>query len=293
MAISERDSHTGHMTTGHEWNGIKELNTPVPRIVWLTLLATFLFAAIYWVLMPAWPLGSSHTRGLLGQDQRQMVAQQIDTAAQDRSAWMRKVSALSYDRIRDDFALMKMVREDGYRLFGDNCAACHGVEATGGNGFPNLIDKDWLWGKDPDAIAHLIAVGVNSPANEETRVSQMPAFGRDGILDNDSVLSVTDYIRSLSDRTIAKGAGASSVAAGQIVFAANCAACHGPDARGNTAIGVPNLADRTWIYGGDLQSVYTSIAQGRQGEMPAWQDRLNETERKILTVYLLDKGAAW
>lgn len=290
MAISERDPHSGHMTTGHEWNGIKELNTPVPRVVWLFLMATFLFAVAYWVLMPAWPLGTSHTRGLLGQDQREIVKRQVESAELDRAGLMRRISMQSVDQIRADPSLVQAVREDGQRLFGDNCAACHGTDAKGGTGFPNLTDRDSLWGGAPDALAHTIAVGVNSSASKETRVSQMLAFGRDGILDNDSVLAVTDYVRSLSDPGITKGSVAASVAAGRRVFAANCVACHGPDGRGNMALGVPNLADRTWLYGGDAQSIYTSISEGRQGEMPAWQDRLDETDRKILLVYLLDKG---
>jgi len=278
------------MTTGHEWNGIKELNTPVPRVVWLFLMATFLFAVAYWVLMPAWPLGTSHTRGLLGQDQREIVKRQVESAELDRAGLMRRISMQSVDQIRADPSLVQAVREDGQRLFGDNCAACHGTDAKGGTGFPNLTDRDSLWGGAPDALAHTIAVGVNSSASKETRVSQMLAFGRDGILDNDSVLAVTDYVRSLSDPGITKGSVAASVAAGRRVFAANCVACHGPDGRGNMALGVPNLADRTWLYGGDAQSIYTSISEGRQGEMPAWQDRLDETDRKILLVYLLDKG---
>lgn len=291
MAMIERDPHSGHMTTGHEWNGIKELNTPVPRPVWFFLLVTFLFGLGYWVLMPAWPLGKTHTRGLLGQDQRQIVQQQVASAAQGRAGEMSRIDALGIDQIRADPVLMKVVREDGHRLFGDNCAACHGVDAKGGTGFPNLTDRDWLWGGSADAIAHTIAVGINSNASKETRVSQMLAFGRDGMLDEKAIRAVADYVRSLSDPAVAKASGAAAIAAGQQVFVANCTSCHGSDAHGNVAMGVPNLADRTWLYGGDAQSVFTTIWQGRQGEMPAWQNRLGATDRKILTVYVLDRGS--
>jgi len=292
MSVDERDPHSGHRTTGHEWNGIKELNTPVPRAVWFFLIATALFAVGYWVLMPAWPIGRTHTRGLLNFDQRAVVSRQIARASQDRAVWTRRIVELDIDHIRADPALMRAVREDGHRLFGDNCAACHGSDGRGGKGFPNLIDRDWLWDGAPDAIAKTIAVGVNSPASKDTRVSQMLAFGRDGMLESDAVRAVADYVRYLSDPTIARGVGARSVAAGRTVFAANCVACHGPDARGNQALGAPNLTDRTWLYGGDAQSVYTTIFDGRQGEMPAWGERLSPVDRKILLVWLLDKRTA-
>jgi len=292
MGVSERDPHSGHQTTGHEWNGIKELNTPVPWPVWFFLIATGLFAVVYWVLMPAWPLGRTYTQGLLGADQRAIVTRQVTRANEDRGSWTSRIAALDIKQIRADPTLMKAVRDDGHRLFGDNCAACHGSDAGGNKGFPNLIDGDWLWGGSPDQIAQTIAVGINSPAATNSRASQMLAFGRDGILDNDAVIAVTDYVRSLSDPGVARGAGAKSVAAGRAVFAANCVACHGPDARGNQSLGAPDLADRTWLYGGDAQSVYTSIHDGRRGEMPAWGERLSAVDRKLLLVWLLDKGSA-
>lgn len=292
MGLSERDPHTGHQTTGHEWNGIKELNTPVPWPVWSFLIATALFAVVYWVLMPSWPLGRAHTRGWLGVDQRAVVMREVARASENRAIWTRRIAALDVDHIRADPVLMKAVREDGRRLFGDNCAACHGSDAGGGKGFPNLTDRDWLWGGTPDQIAQTIAVGVNSPASKDTRVSQMLAFGRDGMLDNDAVLAVANYVRSLSDPAVDRGADAKSVAAGRALFAANCVACHGPDGRGNQAIGAPNLTDRTWLYGGDAQTVYTTIFEGRRGEMPAWGERLSPVDRKILLVWLLDKETA-
>lgn len=289
MAVTERDPHSGHMTTGHEWNGIKELNTPVPKAVWFFLILTVLFSVGYWVLMPAWPLGKTYTRGLLDNDQKAIVAKRVAAAADARSTWTRQVAAMSYDQIKADPNLMANVREDGHRLFGDNCAACHGMNATGNAGFPNLTDRDWLWGGAPDTVARTIAVGINSPASKETRVGQMLAFGKDGILDNDAVLAVSDYVKTLSDPAWAKGK-AGSVAKGREVFIANCVACHGDQGRGNPQVGAPDLTDRIWLYGGDIETIYTTIYNGRQGEMPAWEHRLSPIDRKILTVFLLDKG---
>lgn len=289
MAVRERDPVSGHMTTGHEWNGIKELNTPVPRVAWLFLIATALFGVLFWILMPAWPLGTHYTRGLLGVDQKHDVAHKLDASAARKAGWADRIAALDVPAIRADPALMAIVREDGHRLFGDNCAACHGVTAKGGEGFPDLTDADWLWGNgDAQAVAHTIEVGVNSGA-PDARVSQMLAFGRDGILDNDAILAVTDYVLALSDPAAARGRAA-SVKAGARIFADNCAACHGPDGHGNPELGIPNLSDRHWLYGGDAQSVYTSIYGGRQGVMPAWGERLSPVERKILTAYVLDLG---
>lgn len=291
MAVGERDPHSGHMTTGHEWNGIKELNTPVPRAVWFFLIVTALFSLGYWVLMPAWPLGKTYTKGLLGMDQKELVTRRVDDAAEARSHWTKQIAALDYGQIRADPVLMGFVREDGHRLFGDNCAACHGMDAAGNKGYPNLVDKDWLWGGSPEALAHTIAVGINSPASSETRVSQMLAFGRDGILDSDAIMAAADYVKTLSDPAWAKGR-ASSVASGREVFDANCTVCHGPDGRGGKEVGAPDLTDGTWLHGSDIADIYTIIHEGRQGEMPAWEHRLSPVERKILTAYLLDKGAS-
>lgn len=290
MAVSERDPHSGHMTTGHDWNGIKELNTPVPKAVWFFLIVTAIFSVGYWVLMPAWPTGQNYTRGLLGNDQRQIVSKEVRDSAAARSRWTADIAAKSYDQIRANPELMGYVRADGHRLFGDNCAACHGTEATGNPGFPNLLDKSWIWGGTADDIAHSIAVGVNSPAHKATRVSQMLAFGKDGILDADTTRSAADFVKSLSDPSWAKSRTA-SIAKGRAAFAANCVICHGPQGRGNPALGAPDLTDQSWIYGGDFATIYQTINDGRQGEMPAWENRLSLVDRKILTVYLLDKAA--
>jgi cytochrome c oxidase cbb3-type subunit 3 len=286
----ERDPLSGHMMTGHEWNGIKELNTPVPRVVWFFLTLAALFGLGYWVLMPAWPIGTTYTKGLLNTNQHKIVNAKVQRAAADRSHWTGQIAAKDIDAIRADPALMAFVREDGHRLFGDNCAACHGIEATGNPGFPNLTDGDWLWGGSADAIAHTIAVGVNSAASPQTRISQMLAFGKDGILDSASVQAVADYVKSLSDPAWAK-ANAASVAAGQEIFAANCAVCHGDQGRGNQQLGAPDLADNVWLHGGEIYTIYTTIHDGRQGEMPAWGNRLSPVDQKILTAFLLDKGS--
>jgi cytochrome c oxidase cbb3-type subunit III len=286
----DRDGFTGYLTTGHEWNGITELNTPVPRLVYFFLALAFLFSLGYWVLMPAWPLGVTYTKGLLGIDQRNIVAASLKDAAADRDVWTKKIQSESYAAIQSDAQLMTIVRETGHALFGNNCAACHGLDARGGPGFPNLTTSSWLWGSKPEDIFNTIRVGINS-AHPDTHVSQMPAFGRDGMLPRPDILKVIAYVYSLSHPD-AKELDPKTVDAGKAIFTANCVACHGEDAKGNPELGAPNLTDRFWIYGGDLESINTTVWGGRQGHMPTWEGRLSELDRKILTLYLVDKQAS-
>jgi cytochrome c oxidase cbb3-type subunit 3 len=288
MAVEERDPHTGYLTTGHEWNGITELNTPVPRVIYFFLISTALFAVVYWLLMPAWPIGRTFTKGLLGSDQRAIVSASLQQAALEREVWTARIDKESFDDIRRDPRLMEAVRQTGRMLFGDNCAACHGRNARGGKGFPSLAGPSWLWGGTPEAIAETIRVGINS-AHPETRTAQMPAFGRDAMLQRADIDNVVAYVRSLSHPREAP-THADKVAAGQEVFAANCAACHGENAKGNPEMGAPDLTDASWIYGGDAAAIRTTVWGGRQGHMPTWEARLTPTDRKILALYLFDLG---
>ncbi|MGO4831371.1 cytochrome-c oxidase, cbb3-type subunit III [Rhizobiaceae sp. 2RAB30] len=287
MDIGKQDPVTGRMTTGHEWNGIEELDTPVPRVVLFFLAAGTLFAVIYWILMPAWPLWSTYTKGLLGNDQREVVTSQVEQAAAERAAWTDRITAESYAQIEADPALMQKVRETGRTLFDDNCAVCHGVAATGGPGFPSLAAKAWLWGGNPETIADTIRIGINS-TDPDTRVSQMLAFGKEGVLNRQQIGDVVAYVQSLSHG----GGDTDQIKAGQQVFAENCVACHGEDGKGKQDVGAPNLTDISWIYGGDTQSIYTSVYSGRQGHMPNWGNRLSPLDIKILALYVSSLGSA-
>jgi len=287
MAVEERDPLSGYKTTGHEWNGIKELNTPVPRPVFGFLIAAFLFSVGYWLLMPAWPTGESYTKGLLGFDQRDQVMRDVAAAAAQRAAWTRALERTPFDAALADPAFMTRVRETAPALFGDNCAMCHGQGGEGGPGFPNLRDGAWLWGGTPDEIAETLRVGVNA-AHADTRVSQMPAFGRDQMLPQEEVRAVVDYVRSLSSELPVAPSG--RLVRGAEVFTNTCAACHGVAGEGSQAVGAPNLTDGTWLYGGDRDSVHQSVWGGRHGQMPAWEGRLSTAERRLLTLYLLDLG---
>ncbi|MGE0725907.1 MAG: cytochrome-c oxidase, cbb3-type subunit III [Alphaproteobacteria bacterium] len=285
MAAERRDPVTGQTTTGHEWNGIEELNSPVPGVVIFFLAAFSLFAVVYWFLMPAWPTGAGYTKGLLGIDQRAVVNRQVVDAAAARAAWTDRIAAAGFSEIASDPTLMRHVRDTGRTLFIDNCAVCHGVKGTGGPGYPNLAAGAWSRGGEPETIARTITVGINS-THRQTRISQMLAFGRDGVLKHDQIRSVTAFVRSLSGQAL-DARETALLGAGGEVYAAHCASCHGETGRGKRDIGAPDLTDPTWVYGGDAQSVYTSIHSGRMGHMPHWSDRLTPTEIKVLTLYVL------
>ncbi|HWW48490.1 MAG TPA: cytochrome-c oxidase, cbb3-type subunit III [Xanthobacteraceae bacterium] len=287
MAMSERDPLTGHATTGHEWNGIKELNAPVPRAVWFFLIITVVFSVIWWVLMPTWPLGTTYTKGILGVDQRNTVAQKLKTADEARSPWTKRIDEMKFAEVAGDAELMKKVRQTGRTLFGDNCAACHGFSAKGGPGFPNLTTASSLWGSDPEKLFETIRVGINA-AHPETRTAQMPAFGRDQMLPRADIEKVVDFVETLSNPAAAKQVTPDALEAGKELFVANCAACHGDNGKGNVEVGAPDLTDASWIYGGDKQSILNTVWGGRQGHMPAWEHRLSNIDRKILALYLSD-----
>ncbi|MBR0671602.1 cytochrome-c oxidase, cbb3-type subunit III [Neoroseomonas soli] len=281
---AEIDPVTGYETTGHDWNGIRELNTPFPRIVIWALALTFLYSVIAWVLLPAWPIGRDYTRGVLGLDQRQVAMQGFAALEKARDDWMAGFAAGDLDALAADPALMARAMPAARRLFADNCAACHGTRATGGPGFPDLTDADWLWGGSPAAIVETLRVGINS-GHPDTRVSQMPAFGRDGLLPREVVQAVADYVLALP------GGAAGQHHAGAQAFAENCVACHGETGSGGLGTGAPALAGGRWIYGGDRATVLATIHGGRQGVMPSWADRLSAAEINLLAVYVSRLGA--
>ncbi len=289
MSAEERDPVSGRKTTGHEWNGIKELDTPVPRGILIFLVVTHIFAVIWWFVMPTWPLGTTYTKGLLDTDQYQIVEENLIAAQAERANWVAEIERDSFDEILADPQLMSIVRTTGHRLFGDNCAACHGRNGTGRANYPDLTDHDWIWGGGPEAIIQTITTGVNS-SNEQSRISQMPAFGRDGMLEAEQVRSVAAYVYSLSHPDYSTAERIETIEAGGQVFLTTCAACHGEDARGDVEVGAPNLTDDYWIYGGELSTIVASVHGGREGHMPTWDERLSAAEIKMLAVYVYSLG---
>ncbi len=286
MAKQEIDVVTGTATTGHEWDGIKELNTPLPRWwVWV-FYATIVWSVLYWIVYPAWPLVSSYTKGALNYSSRADVA--ADLAALQKIRGDKAVTLANADLadIEKDQALLSFARAQGKAAFGDNCAPCHGTGATGAKGYPNLNDDDWLWGGTLPAIYQTLEYGIRS-GHAEARENQMPAFGRDGMLKRDEIVQVANYVRSLSGMPVRQGV---DIAAGGKIFAENCAVCHGDEGKGNEELGAPNLADRIFLNGADEAAITESINTGRGGVMPAWAGRLDPATLKALAVYVHTLG---
>ena len=280
------DSVSGTEITGHEWDGIAELNTPLPRW-WLWMFyATIAWSVVYWVLMPAWPLVSSYTRGALGYSQRESVLQEIEAAKAARAELGLALADASLEEIRGNPQLLEFALANGKAAFGDNCAPCHGSGATGSTGYPNLQDDDWLWGGTLNDIHRTIRFGART-GHPDTHQSEMLAFGRDGILKKDEIRTVANYVLSLSGKAFDPKL---SLEQGSAIFAQNCAACHGADAKGNPETGAPNLTDAVWLYGGLPEQVIATITNGRKGVMPTWEGRLDPVTIKSLAVYVHSLG---
>jgi cytochrome c oxidase cbb3-type subunit 3 len=280
------DAITGTATTGHEWDGLQELNTPLPRWWLYMFYATILWAIGYWVVYPAWPLITNSTQGLLGWHTRTAIVEDLAALKAQRGPMMEKLAAASIDGIAADPQLSDFARAVGRVAFADNCAPCHGSGGGGGKGYPNLNDDDWIWGGKLADIEQTIRHGARS-GDDKGRQGNMPAFGRDGILKPEQISTVADYVRSLSGLPVEQGV---DLAAGKKLFADNCAACHGEDANGNREVGSLNLTDKIWLYGSDKQSIVHTITSGRAGVMPNWGGRLDEPTLKSLVVYVWSFG---
>ncbi|MBV9994542.1 MAG: cytochrome-c oxidase, cbb3-type subunit III [Caulobacteraceae bacterium] len=283
MAERETDAHTGVETTGHEWDGIRELDNPLPRWWLIIFYGTVAFALIYWALMPAWPLVRSYTPGLLHYSDRAKVLRDLAQLKAQRAAEGAKLQNASLEAIEQDPSMQAYALAVGQSIFGDNCATCHGAGGLGGKGYPNLRAGVWLWGGSLEDIQRTITYGVRS-GDPKARVSQMPSFGRDEILKPEQIDDLTEYVVSLSHRP----ANVAAVRRAAPVFAANCAVCHGADGHGNRQVGAPNLADggRQWLYGSDRASIHDQIWNGRGGVMPAWGHRFDANTIKALAVYI-------
>ena len=280
------DDVSGRSTTGHEWDGIKELNTPLPRWWILTFYATIVWAICYWVVYPAWPLVSGYTAGVLHYTNRAAVAVDLANLEASRGEKMKVLGSASLAEIEHDPTLLALARARGKTVFGDNCAPCHGSGAAGAKGYPNLNDDDWLWGGSLDQITQTIQFGARS-GDAKAHEGQMLAFGRDGMLKHDQIVTVANYVRSLSGLPTAPG---SDIASGKRIFEENCVSCHGEGGKGNQEIGAPNLTDQIWLYGSDEATLVETITNGRAGVMPAWAGRLDPVTIKALTVYVHSLG---
>ncbi len=273
-------------TTGHVWDGIEEFNNPLPRWWLWTFYATIVWAVIYTIAYPAWPLVNSATAGILGYSTRAEVAKDIAAVEEANSAINTKLASVELAAIAEDGELAAYAVSAGGAVFRTWCAQCHGSGAAGAKGYPNLLDDDWLWGGDTEAIHFTISHGIRNEEDGDARYSEMPAFGRDEILEAADIDAVVNYVMSLSGTA----QDASKVAAGQVVYEDNCAACHMDDGTGDREQGAPNLADAIWLYGGDYDTLVETVTNSRFGVMPSWTTRLSEAEIRAVTTYVHQLG---
>lgn len=287
MAEQKRiDQPTGTETVGHEWDGIEELNTPLPRWWLWTFYLTIIFAVGYCIAYPAWPLLERATAGTLGWSSRGALDAELAAEKAKRAPVMAALAAMPIEQLPANPKLLQAAIEGGRSAFKVHCVQCHGSGAAGGAGYPNLNDDDWLWGGDLKTIEYTLVHGIRNPDHAETRQSAMPAFGRDGILQPAQVQDVVSHVRTLSKQE----KGSASSARGAALFAANCAVCHGADGKGMRSLGAPNLTDGIWLYGGDRETLTQTVTNSRQGVMPAWGARLDPVTIKMLAAFVHSRG---
>ncbi len=284
MSEPHIDEVSGVETTGHEWDGIRELNNPLPRWWLLTFYATIVWAIGYTIAYPAWPLISSATTGMLGYSSRADIKQELAAAETAKAGYIAAISSKSVDNIWADENLRNFAAAAGAAKFKVNCVPCHGSGAEGSKGYPNLNDDEWLWGGKIADIQQTIAHGIRFEGDAQTRVSEMPAFK--DILKADQIVAVANYTASLSGLR----ADSAKTQAGRAVFNQNCASCHGETGKGNREMGAPNLTDAISLYVSSEASIEQQIISPRHGVMPAWQQRLGDVTVKELAIYVYSLG---
>lgn len=286
MSKREIDDHSGVETTGHEWDGIKELNHPLPKWWLYILYGSIIWSFGYWVAYPAWPTLNSYTHGILKNSDRARVTTEVAALKSARAPMFAKMQATPIEQVKSNEELFQFAQEAGKSTFNDNCATCHGAGGQGNKGFPSLVDDVWIWDGTYEGIRQTINFGIRS-GHDQARISAMPAFGRDGMLDAGQAGDVTEYVMSLSKMA---DANAGKAARGAAVYAANCVVCHGATGGGDVAQGAPNLTDAEWLYGGSRADIAAQIHNGRGGVMPAWSAKLDPETVTALTVYVHSLG---
>jgi len=282
----EKDAISGRETTGHEWDGIKELNNPLPRWWILTFYACIAFAVIWSVLYPSVPGIRGYFHGVLHYSQREELAKSVKAAEAEHADLRTKMASQSVDQIAADPELNEYATAGGRAVFANNCAVCHGAAGSGRPNFPILADDKWLWGGKRADIYKTVQHGIRSPDDADTRSSAMPRFGADKILTNAQISDVAAHVRVLAklDQPSAESQR------GAAIFKDNCAACHGAEGQGNRLLGAPALTDGIWLYAGTKDAIRQQVTLPKQGEMPAWGKRLNDLDIKMVSLYVHSLG---
>ncbi len=284
MSEKQIDDVTGVETTGHEWDGIKELDNPMPRWWLYAYYATIVWAIAYTIAYPAWPLINGATTGVLEWSSRGDFWKENAKILDERQETLTAIKEKSVQEIMADPQLNQFAVAGGAAAFRVNCVQCHGSGAQGAPGYPNLNDDDWLWGGSIDEILQTIRHGVRAKDDDDTRISEMPAYG--DILEPQQIREVAAYVTSLTSTPH----DAKLIPAGQQIFAENCAACHGETAKGSKEFGAPDLTDAIWLYGSSEADIAKQVRKPQHGVMPAWEVRLGDTTVKQLAIYVHSLG---
>ncbi len=280
----EIDEVSGVETTGHSWDGIKELNNPLPRWWLWVFYACIAWAIVYMVLMPAipgLPGAAGATKGLRGESDRINVTRDLAALDVSRAPFFARLTGADLAAIEADPELLRFALAAGESAFGDNCATCHGSGAQGFKGYPNLNDDVWIWGGTLDDIKQTLMYGIRTE-HPDTRFSQMPAYGRDGLLTGAQISDVAHYVMALGGRE----EDAAAAARGAETYARECVTCHTAAGTGDRLQGAPSLVDADWLYGSSHEELTTTIARGPYGVMPFWSERLDEPTIDALAVYV-------
>ena len=281
----ERDAHSGVETTGHEWDGVRELNNPLPKWWLYVLYACIGWAGVMCLLYPSIPGIHGYWHGLLGYSTRgEAMAGWRDMQARHGAA-MTQIAAAPIEQVAADPKLMETALQAGRITFANNCQPCHGQNGTGRVGYPALGDDVWLWGGKLADIQTTITHGIRS-ADTDARQSQMPAFGADALLKPDQIQQVADYVGVWWGVT----ATGTDVSAGAKLFADNCAACHGDKGEGNRSFGAPPLNARVHLYGATREAIVAQVTHPRGGVMPNWNTRLDPATIKSVALYVHSLG---
>lgn len=278
----EIDHVSGVETTGHDWDGLKELNNPAPRWWLWVFYATVIFSIGYWYVYPTWPTLSGHSAGSKNWTEYAELKESQGEITAMRAKYEGRFASASLQDIKNDKELYAYAVAGGAVAFKNNCAACHGSGGQGGKGYPNLNDDEWLWGGTLDEIYTTIRYGAHND-NPNTHNGGMPTWK--DILKPEEIEAAASYVEHWHE-----GDKAPANAKGKEVFAANCASCHGDKGEGNTGVGAPQLNNDIWLYGGDHATIVQTITYGRAGVMPAWEGRLNDSTIKQLAVYVHSLG---
>jgi len=279
----EHDEITGRYTTGHEWDGIKELNTPLPKWwVWVFYVCIG-WAVLYSIAYPSWPVMAGYFGGVIGGNARSDLADSLADARESRSEWLTQIAAKDVPAILSDNTLRTYAMRGGEVLFKENCAACHQTGGAGAYGYPTLADDEWLWGGTPEDIQTTIRHGIRDQNNENTRINYMPEFGDDWFTDEE-IEAVASYVYALSNGE------APEEGSGQELFSQQCVSCHGPDGGGVQMLGGPALNNRIFLYGDTKDAIAAQIRKPNHGVMPPWENRLSDEDIKQLAVYVHSLG---